>query len=117
MYASHFFFSSSSQSSLLSRLSDRSHPPLSKRISKIDPAFDGEFPYIPGYYKAADGPVDKLDWLPKMGATEHHNTPGIAAQLVNPDEIIESIGVPENKHFLYITRLMASIPSLSLIHI
>jgi Zn-dependent protease with chaperone function len=110
-FASHFFFATSSHNDLLDRISAKTHPPLKKRIKKIDPQFDGQLPYVPSHYRVEQGPLQSIDWLPKPSGTGTVTRPEFNTAVEDPEEIVQSIGVPKAEHLAYVTALFASLPS------
>jgi hypothetical protein len=112
-FVSHFFFATSSRSTLFDRISARTHPPLKRRIRKLDPQFDGEFQYVPTYYRVEQGSLESIDWLPKPAPeTSQAAETGIKELILEPEEMLESISVPKAEHLVYVRTLMASLPPL-----
>jgi len=121
--ASHFFFANSLAARAVGQWIGSTHPPLARRVRKIDPSFDGKFAPVPVYYKAEMGSVEAADWLPKretpadVARKSVMTSTGISVEpqtfpemlVVDPDEILEMVGAPKAVHLEHVGRLMAGV--------
>jgi len=103
--ASHLFFSNGLKSPFTSLLA--THPPLIKRVKRIDPRFDGRFPEIkPVEVSAPDESEEaKLSGQPGRGAQT-----AMSILAINPAAIADSIGAPIAMHLVYARSLIAALP-------
>ncbi len=99
--ASHLFFSQGSKLSLFTGLL-ATHPPLTERIRRIDPSFDGTL-LEDGGRPAKRGVSDAPDPL-RMGLGEAGT---VAA---DPGEIVPAIGAPTADHLAMGAALLETIP-------
>jgi len=115
--ASHLFFATGLRGSVIGLLS--THPPLTERIQRIDPSFDGQFPKLQ--------PADEASLMAGMGGTlAGGRTAGLtddsfAVQRDQPKltsversasgaALMASIGAPRPEHVAYASRLLQSLP-------
>jgi Zn-dependent protease with chaperone function len=98
---SHMFFANGLSSWLAGRVF-ATHPPLTERILRIDPAFDGRFPEVPNL---PPRPVGRA--VPELSA---HATPLPAAQEIDPARIVAQVGMLNAEHLAFGAALLESIP-------
>lgn len=77
------------------------HPPLSERIQRIEPGWDGRFPNVSRDGEAAAGPTRSEQMAGFAGSTASAATPASA---------LESIGQPSAEHVGYAQELLTTIP-------
>lgn len=95
--ASHFFFCDGLKSSFMNSMS--THPPLSERIKRIDPAFSGNFKAgTPSSHKKSTAGISGF------AADE----PRVYA--IEPDEVVSTIGAPKQEHINHAVSLISAIP-------
>lgn len=97
--ASHFFFSNGLRNSLFGMMS--THPPLTERIQRIDPSFQGDFKSGGG---AAGAPA-------AAGAAGFAGGGEEKCFVIDPDAVVDSIGAPQPEHIDYAASIIASIPT------
>lgn len=107
--ASHLFFANGLAQSIFGLLA--THPPLVERIRRIDPSFDGDFAKVEKKNPA---------WMDRHSEAQAGGTSApvasFAAQArsgdipVKPENILQSVGNPQQAHITYISSLLASIP-------
>jgi len=95
---SHMFFANGLTSAFLGLLA--THPPLDKRIKRIDPGFDGEFTAIPAASARAEA---------SSPLTSGFSAGGGDVQ-VTPEKVSASIGAPNPAHLAFAQQVLASIP-------
>ena len=107
---SHMFFGNAMVGSFFNMFG--THPPLDKRISRIDPSFDGKFPKVKRLTekaatakkakpaKAAKKPAGPVDPLSKAGA-------GVA---IDPAGVMGRIGAPGMEQLLVAAAIIESLP-------
>ena len=117
--ASHLFFGNGLSASWISMLA--THPPLVKRVQRIDSQFDGKFPVV-----ELPKPDEKEERAEKKGTAGQPmpfpipvplpSVPDIAKPAIlasmaaDPDTMVESIGAPMAEHFEAARALIGAIP-------
>ena len=103
---SHMFFSNALASSALNLLG--THPPLAKRIQRIEPTFDGKFPKV----KRPDR--DRTDAKRKKTKKRAGRPKAAAGPLgtipIDPTGVIDRIGVPGLEQIVLAATIIESIP-------
>ncbi len=113
MVASHFFLASAFGTSS-GLLSVASHPPLSDRIKRITPNFDGDFPYLPMHYEAKMGDPRKAAWQP--GSRDPEGGPAAPAittesgTRMSPEDITSALTAPNPAYVSYVRKLFMGLP-------
>lgn len=111
---SHLFFGEAILSSMTSLMA--THPPLSTRIKRIDPRWNGQFPTVAratiaaGYRPAGGHVADD----PPRGFTDSPNISGghDPAADVQPEALsVDAIGAPTPAHLQQAQQLLAEIPA------
>jgi Zn-dependent protease with chaperone function len=97
--ASHMFFASG-RSSFFSGMF-ATHPPLAKRVSAIDPSFDGEFPVVQ--------PLAALQT--KTSGVRPVQPAGAPSLRLDPALLLATIGAAQPAHAAYASDLIGSIPN------
>jgi len=112
---SHMFFSNGLRASWIGAFS--THPPLTDRIKRLDPAFDGMYPKV-----ARDqGAALEKEMAGKEGAGSEGPLPrektigkgvmiALAVLAADPKNITRDIGAPLREHLLAARRLLDSLP-------
>jgi Zn-dependent protease with chaperone function len=109
--ASHMFFANGLGSLAFSGLA--THPPLTKRIRRIDPEFDGKFPAVrpperqpQGVQPATPKPAPRspLEALRPVLGTFGDRLP------LDPVVIMAAVGTPDTSHVAYARGLLADLP-------
>lgn len=94
---SHFFFADGMKKSWLSSLLS-THPPLSERIKRLDPAFNTDELPAPGY-SASDNDTAQIAALTDTAPVD-----------ADPQSVVESVGTTEPERFFYDEAIVAEIP-------
>jgi Peptidase family M48 len=102
--AGHFFFGQGTKVSLFSRML-ATHPPLIERITRIDPAFAGEFAETVAIAASSAAPP-----LAASGFAGSADQPIPMGIVVDPDEVIGHVGNPTEEHVAFGAELLAAIP-------
>ncbi|MFC1497973.1 M48 family metallopeptidase [Verrucomicrobiota bacterium] len=100
--ASHFFFSNGLASSFLGLMA--THPPLSERIRRIDPSFDGKFSKV----KTTAGAAPKQQAAAVSGFAAA--PAGTGTYDARPEEVTSRIGMVRQEHLDYAANLLKSLP-------
>ena len=106
---SHMFFGEGVSSSFMGMAT---HPPLAERIKRIDPRWDGKFPHLDVLEAEAassyinEGSSPASDQLSPF----QFDSPKSAAEfIVTVDQVIESIGHPNQSHIAYARQTLDDI--------
>ncbi|MFM8572458.1 MAG: M48 family metallopeptidase [Pirellula sp.] len=104
--ASHLFFSQGLASQFFA-----THPPLAKRIQRIEPTFNGKFEATAIAHHSESDIVDPrtLGFQRKAAASDSAHQAAVAGVQhfeVNPKDAIDHIGNPEDEHIQQANRLM-----------
>jgi len=107
---SHMFFSNGLKSSWIGAFS--THPPLVDRITRLDPAFNGNFPKV-----SRDQADDSGKDLPDRGKSRAKEQMQKGAAVIalsilasDPKNITRDIGMPLREHIKYARQLLDSLP-------
>jgi Zn-dependent protease with chaperone function len=103
--ASHLFFGQGVKSFLLPGLL-ASHPPLAERIRRIDPSFEGTFPFL-------EGPAAGMSGGAELGAKIEGLVTRLAStksMYVKPEHIIESVGKPSEESLKIAAAIISMMP-------
>ena len=108
---SHMFFSNGFKASWVGAFS--THPPLVDRITRLDPAFDGNFPKVipqqaetPGTEAMAPKAKPPEEILPKGAGAAI----ALAILAADPGNITRDIGAPVREHMESARRVLLSLP-------
>jgi Zn-dependent protease with chaperone function len=108
---SHMFFSNGLRSSWIGAFS--THPPLIDRITRLDPAFNGNFPKVFRDQSAASG-KDFSGSSKRTGKEQKQKGAAVIALSIlasDPKNITRDIGAPLREHLKYARRLLDSLPT------
>ncbi|MCB9029756.1 MAG: M48 family metallopeptidase [Deltaproteobacteria bacterium] len=111
--ASHMFFGNALRGSISHLFS--THPPLTERIKRIDPSFDGDF-YI--FKFATEGRISKFpgEYAQKEDvyqfnySSEYHPHESKAELSATTEDVISKIGAPSSNHLSYASSLLWALP-------
>ena len=85
------------------------HPPLTERIRRLDPHWDGELPHVDEAAAAGRAEVSALGATP-LAAPAAPTGQRMSARRLDPRQIVERIGDPSEQHLAYSARLLAALP-------
>jgi len=106
---SHMFFGQAVKPFFSSLMA--THPPLSERISRIDPAWNGRFDSAASTSSTSTYREPQTDAAFSGGATSGFAPAAVPmAAATASDELLNSIGGTDDKHVLYAHNLLASLP-------
>ena len=108
---SHMFFSNGLKSSWIGAFS--THPPLVERITRLDPAFNGNFPKVLRD-QSADSDKDSIDRDKSSGKEQMQKGAAVIALSIlasDPNNITRDIGTPLREHIKYARQLLDSLPT------
>jgi Zn-dependent protease with chaperone function len=103
--ASHMFFGNALGKALLFGGAMATHPPLTERIRRIDPAFDGKFPKVAAPARKgrppqrAPGLQDVVSGFRAAGTVT-----------ADPRRVVEQVGAPTIDHLVHGAALIAAMP-------
>ena len=80
------------------------HPPLEERVRRIDPSFDGTFPYVPSLRKR------ELERIAEVSAQARGEMRPPLVIPAHVEQLVESIGSPQPESLLLAGTLLAVIP-------
>ncbi len=106
---SHMFFGEGTNS-LFSAFA--THPPLSERIKRIDPRWDGDFAHIDVYEAAENGYIEegRLSDTNADHSPLEFTTPTTAtAFIASVDQVLQTIGQPNDSHLAYAHQTLNAI--------
>jgi hypothetical protein len=113
---SHMFFSNGLRASWLGLFS--THPPLTDRINRLDPAFNGKYPKVQRN-QIKDSGKDEIgkvksrmeEQQPSGQMTKGAAVIALAILASDPKNITQDIGTPLREHMEYARRLLNSLPA------
>ncbi|MFC1845132.1 M48 family metalloprotease, partial [Thermodesulfobacteriota bacterium] len=108
---SHMFFSNGLKSSWIGAFS--THPSLVERITRLDPAFNGNFPKVLRD-QSADSAKDLTDRDKSRGKEQMQKGTALIALSIlasDPKNITRDIGAPLREHIKYARGLLDSLPT------
>ena len=111
---SHMFFGDAFAGMAFNMFS--THPPLAKRIGRLDPQFDGEFPTVrPLSRKDFSPEAERKERRPRksfeaFGAGRGAAAGGAIPMPVDPTGVIGRIGVPGMEQIIYAAALLEAMP-------
>ncbi|MBW2466267.1 MAG: M48 family metallopeptidase [Deltaproteobacteria bacterium] len=109
---SHMFFSNGLKASWAEAFS--THPPLSERITRLDPSFKGVYPKVARSQAQLQGKEEIADSAKIRGQEQRPAGAAVAALAVSaPDvkNVSRDIGVPIREHMEYARSLLGSLPA------
>jgi len=108
--ASHLFFCNGLRKNMSGFLA--THPPLTERIRRLDPHWDGELPQIDEAAAAGRAEVSAAGLAPlaPLAAPAAPSGQRTSARRLDPRRIVERIGDPSEQHLAYSARLLAALP-------
>ncbi len=88
------------------------HPPLAKRISRLDPAFDGRF----GQTAAGRDIAAEEENAMITGLSGYAGTPGGMPVMdipvpLDPASVTSAVGAPGNEHLIFAQKIFADLPA------
>ncbi len=106
---SHLFFANGVSRWFSSLFS--THPPLTERISRLDPSFDGRFLQQTGIADiAAEEETAMIAGFSEFSsAADRLAARGIRIPL-NPEGITKTVGIPDHAHLAFSQKILASLP-------
>ncbi|MFO8099207.1 MAG: M48 family metallopeptidase [Salinibacter sp.] len=104
--SSHLFFGNALESQFLGSGWLSTHPPLTERIQRIDPAFDGSFPSVSASDGASASPGEGAKGVHGGGAPASRTTSSDAAS-----DPAEQAGTLNSEHIAYAERLHRQLPA------
>ncbi|MEE8277248.1 MAG: M48 family metallopeptidase, partial [Thermoanaerobaculia bacterium] len=105
--ASHLFFCNGLRKNMSGFLA--THPPLTERIRRLDPHWDGELPHLEEAAAAGRAELSAPGVAPlaaPAAATGERTSP----RRLDPRQILERVGDPSEQHLAYSARLLAALP-------
>ncbi len=105
--ASHLFFCNGLRKNMSGFLA--THPPLTERIRRLDPHWDGELPHLDE--AAAAGRVElSAPGVAPLAAPAAATGERTSPRRLDPRQILERVGDPSEQHLAYSARLLAALP-------
>jgi len=104
--ASHFFLAAATGKPILELRLLASHPPLAERVRRLDPAFAGEFQFIPSRPFTYREILDEEKRHAESSRAMHEGATG-----VSPEQVMIDIGAPRPEHLAYAAALLEAIPA------
>ncbi len=106
--ASHLFFCNGLRKNMSGFLS--THPPLSERIRRLDPHWDGEFPQLDEASAAGRAEEPAAAGVAALAAPTAARGESTPVRRLDPRRILERVGDPSAQHLAYSARLLAALP-------
>lgn len=111
--ASHLFFADGLKKHLLGMTA--THPPLTERIRRIDPSFDGEFPEVEWPEEKVEAPAtpeERRRVVPDVvgGAILAGAGAGAGAGAVAAGEVVDAVGTLDTDRIAYAAALLDELP-------
>ena len=105
---SHMFFGEGISSSFMGMAT---HPPLAERIKRIDPRWDGKFPHVDVHEAEDASHINEASHSAAENLSPFQfNSPKSAAEfIVTVDQVIDSIGHPNQSHIAYARQTLSDI--------
>ena len=105
--ASHLFFCNGLRKNMSGFLA--THPPLTERIRRLDPHWDGELPHLDE--TAAAGRAElSAPGVARLAAPAAATGERTSARRLDPRQILERVGDPSEQHLAYSASLLAALP-------
>ncbi len=105
--ASHLFFCNGLRKNMSGFLA--THPPLTERIRRLDPHWDGELPHLDEAAAAGRAELSAPGVAP-LAAPAAATGARTSARRLDPRQILERVGDPSEQHLAYSARLLAALP-------